>query len=558
VFYIKSELTKGILYEYRQKVIENLIYKVDADLHAETYIGNKGADLYEKPELTAMTSSLRNWQIGSDMYAEPEFTGKYVDLCMKIFRDGKNQIALENAKKVVDSIIRNQRADGFLGCLPKGKETLNFGVWNQAFTLLGLVSYYQGTGDERALEAARKSVSYVMEDFVEGKSDILDALNGGTQHISILYFICLLYKATKEEKYKKYILFIVETIKHSDLNFFEFEDILELKSRKGIENFIILLGILEYADIFDDKEAILSVEKYWQQVADTQIRNTGNGTINEFWTEGGNGCMLLGEDIKANETCVAVGWIQLSLALFYLKQDAKYLDEVDKTVYNHILASILEDGSDFAYYQPNYGKKVKAKEAGLYKCCRYRGFTLFTYMDEMLYYEDENSLIPMLYTSGCYLSKDTRVVLETNYPFERKIKLSVLPKKEKMLKLRIPKNCHVVEFLINGCQRNFEVAEKYIVVELEKDISIEVEIMLEYEITTEHGMIDDTEYCAFAYGCVLLAAKNVNEISVLNKNELCPKMVDAEKNEKIAFTIGDIRYCDYASAEDYSVWMPLK
>ena len=320
MFKKKSEPTNGILYEYREKIIENLIYKIDADLHAETYTGNKG----------------------SDMYAEPEFTGKYLDLCMKIYRDQKNQRALENAKKVVDSIITNQRADGFLGCLPEGKENLNFGVWNQAFTLLGLTSYYLETGDKRALEAAHKSVSYTMDNFIEGRADILEALNGGTQHISILYFICLLYKATKEEKYKEYILFIVETIKHSDLNFFQFEDILELRTRKGIENFVILLGILEYAEIFGDKEAVLAVEKYWQQVADTQIRNTGNGTIKEFWTEGGNGCMLLGTDIKANETCVAVGWIELSLALFYRKQDAKYLDAIDKTLYNHILASIAE------------------------------------------------------------------------------------------------------------------------------------------------------------------------------------------------------------------------
>ena len=536
MFKKKSEPTNGILYEYREKIIENLIYKIDADLHAETYTGNKG----------------------SDMYAEPEFTGKYLDLCMKIYRDQKNQRALENAKKVVDSIITNQRADGFLGCLPEGKENLNFGVWNQAFTLLGLTSYYLETGDKRALEAAHKSVSYTMDNFIEGRADILEALNGGTQHISILYFICLLYKATKEEKYKEYILFIVETIKHSDLNFFQFEDILELRTRKGIENFVILLGILEYAEIFGDKEAVLAVEKYWQQVADTQIRNTGNGTIKEFWTEGGNGCMLLGTDIKANETCVAVGWIELSLALFYRKQDAKYLDAIDKTLYNHILASIAEDGSDFAYYQPNYGKKIKSKAAGLYKCCRYRGFTLFTYLDEMLYYEDENALIPMLYTSGCYRSKDTKVVLETDYPFESKIKLSVISNKDKKLKLRVPKNCHVAEFIINGCPKNFEVIEKYITVELEKDCPIEVEMMLEYEMNTEYGSIDGKDYRAFTYGCILLAAKNVNGMSALDKNNLCPKMIHPEKNEKVSFTISDIRYCDYASAEDYSVWVPLK
>ena len=164
--------------------------------------------------------------------------------------------------------------------------------------------------------------------------------------------LCQLYDITKDEKCKKYILFIVERIKDSDLNFFDFENILTLRSRKGIENFVILLGILRYAALFGDEAAVTSVEKYWTQVRDTQIRNTGNGTVHELWSENGNGCMLLGAEDKPNENCVAVGWMELSLALFYIKCDVKYLNAIDKTLYNHLLASISPDGSDFAYYQP--------------------------------------------------------------------------------------------------------------------------------------------------------------------------------------------------------------
>lgn len=533
---LNSVLSSGVLHEYRRKIAETLIYNVDADLHAKTYIGNEG----------------------NDMYAEPEFTGKYLDLCMKLYRTYKDERALQNARKVVDSILKNQRTDGYLGCLAEGKEFLNFGVWNQAFTVLGLISYYQGTDDRRALEAAGRSVSYTMDHFMEGKADILDALNGGTQHISILYFICKLYRITKEARYREYILFLVDTIRNSDLNFFEFDDILKLKSRKGIENFIILLGILEYADIFEDKAAVLSVEKYWQQVADTQIRNTGNGTINEFWTKGGGGCMLLGTDVKASETCVAVGWVELSLALFYLKQDPKYLNAVDKTLYNHILASVAEDGSDFAYYQPNYGRKIRSKEAGLYKCCRYRGFTLFTYMDEMLYYEDENTLIPMLYTSNHYYSGDTDATMETDYPFEGNIKILVTVHRAKKLKLRVPKKCSAARLMINGAKQDFRVLEGYIVVTLPKNQAVEVELLLENRFDTEYGVINGREYVAFSYGCLLLAAKGVTPDTVISRDDLAPEKRIPDDGERVAFTIAGIPYCEYAAADDYSVWLPLE
>lgn len=530
-----SELTSGVLYEYREKVADVLLHKVDADLHADTYTRR---DNY-------------------DMYAEPEFTGKYLDLCMKLYRSYHDDIALENAKKVVDSILKNQREDGYLGCLPEGKEVLNFGVWNQTFTVLGLLSYYVVTEDKKVLEAACRCVSWVMDYFIEGNVDILDSLNYGTQHISVLFPLCRLYRITREEKYKNYVRYIIEKIKDSDLNFLDFEDVLELRSKKGIENFVVLLGILEYADIFGDEKAIASVEKYWQQIRDTQIRNTGNGTIEELWTEGGNGCMLLNEEIKANETCVAVGWLELSLALFFIKQDAKYLNAIDKTLYNHILASIAEDGSDFAYYQGNCGKKIKNTEVGMYKCCRYRGFTLFSYMDEMLCYENEKTLIPMIYTSGYYRSQDVEVAMETNYPFSRNVKITVISHKEKQLKLRVPEKCRVEKLVINGQLTDFEVTEGYILINMTKDTTLEIEIILELEFVAERGEIDGKIYMAFSYGPLLLAAKDVNGNSALHKSRLCPKRGIPEGNERVAFLIDDIRYCDYASADNYSVWLPV-
>lgn len=532
----KAELYAGILQEYRGKVAETLIYKVDAELHAETYAENED----------------------NDMYAEPEFTGKYLDLCMKLYRDYHSAEALQNAEKVVESIYANQRADGYLGCLPQGKEFLNFSVWNQAFTVLGLLSYYKGTGERKALEAAEKMVSYSMDSFLEGKADILDAINDGTQHISILYFICKLYRITKAEKLKKYILFIVNAIQSSDLNLFDFTDILKLRSRKGIEMFVILLGMLEYADIFEDSTAVSSVERYWQQVNDTQIRNTGNGTIGEFWTEGGGGCMLLGNDRKANETCVAVGWIELSLSLFHRKQEAKYLDAVDKTLYNHVLASVAEDGSDFAYYQPNYGKKIRATGGGMYKCCRYRGFTLFTYMDEMLYYEDADTLIPILYTPGHYRSEDTDVTMETDYPFEGSVKLSVTSQKEKLLKLRVPKKYAVAGLTVNGDKKDYEIREGYIDIVLPKDETVAIELLLEPEFETEYGFIEEKEYAAFSYGCLLLVAKGARPGRLIDKRNLVPRKRVPEEGERVAFMIDGIPYCEYAAAEDYSVWLQLR
>ncbi|MBQ8551516.1 MAG: glycoside hydrolase family 127 protein [Clostridia bacterium] len=528
---ITAELISGTLYEYAKKVEHTLLYTVDPRVHADTYAS------IEHP----------------DNYAEPEFTGKYLDLCTKIYRTTGNPDALHNANIVADSIIENQREDGYLGCLRRGLEYKNFSVWNQAFTILGLTSYYHATGRKAALNAAVKCAEFVMEHFIGG-ADILDAPNNGTQHISILAPLCGIYSITKSEKHLGYISFIVESIKSSDLNFFEFDSIMELRSKKGIENFVILMGLLKYADITGDTATVASVEKYWQQVADTQIRNTGCGTIFEVFTEGGSGCMLLDAQSRPNETCVAVGWCELSLSLFYHTQDKKYLDAIDKTLYNHILASIAEDGSDFAYYQPNFGKKVRAMN-GYYKCCRYRGFTLFTYMSDILCFEDEYTVIPMLYTSFSYNSDAVKLEMRTEYPFDTIIALNVTTKKQKTLKLRIPKNTEAKTLTVNSQPHSIKSDNGYIIIQLTAGTSAEIVLTLENIVSVELGNIAGKEYAALTYGCILLAAK---EGSVLNLDTL-PLIRSAPRDGALlGFSACDVELCDYASADDYTVWIPLK
>ena len=119
----------------------------------------------------------------------------------------------------------------------------------------------------------------------------------------------------------------------------------------------------------------------------------------------------------------SISWIRVP--------DLKYLNAIDKTLYNHLLASISADGSDFAYYQPNYGKKIKATDGNMYKCCRYRGFTIFAYMDEMLYYENDLVLIPMIYTSCNYRSAEAKVIMASDYPYKGSIKITVTAYRKK-------------------------------------------------------------------------------------------------------------------------------
>jgi len=129
--------------------------------------------------------------------------------------------------------------------------------------------------------------------------------------------------------------------------------------------------------------------------------------------------------------------------MFYKEQSTKYLDAIEKSLLNHVLGSLSDDGTDFAYYQPNYGRKIIATSEDMYKCCRYRGFTLFAYLQDMLYYSDESYIIPMIYQTSEYEDDYVKIIQKTDYPFDTNIHFDIKTKKNcnKKLKLRIPNWC---------------------------------------------------------------------------------------------------------------------
>ena len=306
------------------------------------------------------------------------------------------------------------------------------------------------------------------------------------------------------------------------------------------------------------------MEKYWQQVNDTQIRNTGNGTLNEVWTENALAPAMLDGGQKPNETCVAVGWIELSLYLFKITNNVRYINAVDKTLYNHILASISENGDDFAYYQPNFGRKIRTTGDDLYKCCRYRGFTLFTYMSDMLFWEDENSIVPMIYTNCEYCSEEVKILEKTAYPFDGKLEFSIDSHKKRVLKLRLPEGYEFESMTINGAESDCSIDAGYIIYELLPGEHYEIQLILKPLIIAETGNINGKRVGAISYGQVLLALSDETPDVLIDFDNFRLSLDESDK-AYIAFKCNAIRngkkteavFTDYASADGYSVWFRM-
>lgn len=444
------------------------------------------------------------------LYAEIEFAGKYLDTCIRFYKATNNEEFLKRAESVVRSIVRNQHEDGYLGGLVSENDWKDFSVWNQTFTVYGLVSYCKVTGDEKAADAAEKCINRIAEHYMSEKDDICEGLNDGSQNLTILVAATALYDIRPTDKIKSFIIYIAEKIKKSDNNFFSFDSVLDLRSKKGIENFVILLGIIAYGDITGDNSAYDACRKYWNELNEKQIRETGNGSIHERWNADGNKPMFIDYEREPNENCVAVGWFELSRALFNRFKETRYVDAMEKNVYNHLLGSMNLECSDFGYYQPNYGiKYLDSNTHAMYMCCRYRGYSAISQIPYSIFDEDDKYITPIMYTD-CEYTSDISIKETTKYPYDGRICFDINGNTEKKLRLRIPNWCKNFSVERNGEVINELPSDGYVCVDISDGDKITLDLKPEFEIN--RVKINGKKYAYITYGCVLLAIdSNLNE-----------------------------------------------
>ncbi len=545
-----QKLNKGFLKDIYDKCLVHFLDGIDPQIHADAYVGEHA----EKG------------------FAESEFAGKYMDTCVCFYRYTGDERVLSYAKRVADSVLANQRADGYIGGNVAGEEWSGFSVWNQAFTAIGMISVWRVTDEARYLGAAEASVSYIATHFLETGADILDAPNAGSQHLAILISTVMLYEITQKEIYRNFADYILNSMKGSDNDFTDFRSILELRSKKAIENFCALIGMALYAEQTDDEKVLGSVRHYRDELAETQITVTGNGTVGELWYENGNTPRFLGIDERPNENCVAVGWAELNAVLFKRLKQATYLDEIEKTLFNHILGSLDRDCTDFAYYQPNYGKRITRTAEDVYKCCRYRGFSAVSNLPMHLFCEDGDAVIPMIYTNASFENQGMSIQEETGYPFDGQIKFTV--KGSSALKLRIPAWCKTYSVMINGKSVSAPYQNGFIILTGEWNDD-EVILDLHTDLQFKYADIEDINYCCITYGSIVcvLNCQAENEIfhTTMDLSEPMERVTDTDYNMEFTAVGYDengnrkqIQIVDYASAakqnetDEYTIWIKNK
>ena len=142
-----------------------------------------------------------------------EHVGKYLDAAAASYRFTHNAQLKTQMDRIALALIATQKADGYLGTYSDDKHWTSWDVWVHKYDLIGLLSWYRLTGDERALNASRRIGDLLIATFQTGRIDIIQTSEHvGMAATSVLEPVCQLYRFTGDPRYLAFARFIVDKV----------------------------------------------------------------------------------------------------------------------------------------------------------------------------------------------------------------------------------------------------------------------------------------------------------------------------------------------------------
>ncbi|MGC4099722.1 glycoside hydrolase family 127 protein [Ferruginibacter sp.] len=194
-----------------------------------------------------------------------------------------------------------------------------------------------------------------------------------------------------------------------------------------------------------------AIDRIFENVVGKKIYVQGSvGAIGDGERYGNN--YELPNSTAYNETCASIAEVYWYYRMFLLHGDAKYIDVLEKTLYNGLISGIGLDGKSFFYTNAMEirnsftHKDIERERSGWFECscCPTNVCRLIPSVPGYMYaLKDDNLFVNLFINSTVDLTinnKPVQVVQQNNYPWEGNLKFTINSAKANAfnLLLRIP------------------------------------------------------------------------------------------------------------------------
>ena len=313
------------------------------------------------------------------------------------------------------------------------------------------VAYYRMTGKRTALDAAIEAANAMAAAYGPGKKTYISG------HEGLKIGLLRLYDETKDSRYLELTRFLLDERGKDDyprtgeyaLDRTYAQDHMPVVQQAAavghaVRATYLYTPLAELAWLTDRPDYRRAADRIWEDATFRKTYVTGAIGSIRFHEQFGAAYEL--PNLSAwNETCASYGSVVWNQRMFLLHQDARYLDLLERTLYNGFLDGVSFDGSRFFYQNPltSYGNYERFEWINT-PCCPPNVVRLIASLGNYLYATGPRDIYVNLFVgSSANATVDgTRVSLrqETRYPWEGRVRLVVDPERAARfgVRLRIP------------------------------------------------------------------------------------------------------------------------
>lgn len=358
------------------------------------------------------------------------------------------------------------------------------------------IAYYKATGKRKMLDVAQRMANYMMTIFGPGKRHWVPG------HEEIELALVKLYKVTEEKKYLDFAYWLLEERGHgygsdgntpNSWNQKYYQDSIPVREQQkisghAVRSMYLFCGMADVAALKQDSGYIAALDRLWDNVVFQNMYITG-GIGSSSHNEGFTVDYDLPNKEAYCETCASVGMVLWNERMNELTGDSKYVDVLERSMYNGALAGINLKGDRFFYVNPLESDGDHHRQAWYgCACCPSQISRFLPSIGNYIYGTSKDAVYINLYIGNEAKfkmdKKEIELNMKTNYPWDGNVKLTVNSALKKNIRMRIPDWCKNYTLTVNGKSVTPTVDKGYAVlvnkwkkgdvIELNMDMPIEV------------------------------------------------------------------------------------
>ena len=332
-------------------------------------------------------------------------------------------------------------------------------LYNSGHMFEAAAAHFQATGKRNFLNIALKNANLLLTTFGPGKRGVAPG------HEIVEMGLVRLYRITGKQEYLQLAKFFIDERGKRAYNkastdvwkngkyWQDDAPVIVQDEAEGhaVRAMYLYSGMADVAALTGDKEYLAAIDKIWS-----------NMVSKKMYVQGGIGAVPNGERFgdnydlpnttAYNETCAAIGNVYWNQRMFLLHGTSKYIDLLEKVLYNGLISGVGLDGKSFFYTNAlqvtnNFTHKaLEPERSGWFECscCPTNMARFLPSLPGYVYAQRGADTYINLYINGSAKlninGKPVTITQQNDYPWNGGLKFGIAPKDKQQftLRFRIP------------------------------------------------------------------------------------------------------------------------